>query len=73
MIDIHVYLNVFLNPSLLPSKVLGLFRLSSFEPFIGIGWAMVTVLTDVDWLRLTMEAKRFSIGEYGFLGQGSVQ
>jgi hypothetical protein len=34
---------------------------------------MVTVLRDVDWLRSMMEAKRFSIGEYGYSGRGSVQ
>jgi ABC-type xylose transport system permease subunit len=58
--------------SLSPSKVSGLFRLSSFKLLVGMGWAMVIVLRDVDQSRSMMEAKRFLMGEYGCSGQGLV-
>src|ERR1700678_2797875 len=58
----------FLNLSLLPSKVSGLFKLISF----GAG-VVAMVDSDKGWLKPSSAAKRFLIGEAGCSGRGSVK
>src|ERR1700678_912122 len=58
----------FLNLSLLPSKVSGLFKL------ISLGAGVVVAIGDSDgWLKSCSAVKSFSTGEAGCLGQGSVK
>src|ERR1700678_4443789 len=59
----------FLNLSLLPSKVSGLFKLIS----LGAGVAVVALVKNEVWLKSRNAVKRFSIGEAGCLGRGSVK
>src|ERR1700678_978787 len=57
----------FLNLSLLPSKVSGLFKL------ISLGADVVVAMSDSGRLKSSSAEKKFSMGETGCAGRGSVK